>query len=258
MGASPGTRALVALLSVSIALWIAGCGDDEQPTEYILAGSYSITGFYIGPLEGGHLSIQVDRWTAKDRSGSAGPLRPSGSLPVGMRVTLRPDDGSAPIELVGYGNTTTASGGGYQVNEGSFYDGRFFGYLSGPKGNGYCRGLAGAPDSIEVYLGTFSGDTLNGRWNMVAPDTFAHQPYPSAVSFMGMAYDSANPYGTLFLSGYYEPFDAEYRVQISGYGPGTQGPNWSGMGTLAADKSSASGTSDVGAWSMTRYVPPAP
>ena len=251
-------RRLLALLVIPAAAWIAGCSDDEEPTEYTHAGSYAITGFYISPFEGGHMSARVDRWTAKGGAAPAASLRPSESLPLGLRVTLTPDDGSAPIELVGYGNTTTASGGGYQVSQGSFSDGRFFGYLSSPKGSGYCMGMAGTPDSIEVYLGTFSGDTLKGRWSLVAPDTAEHHPFPSATSFKGMAYDSANVFGTISLNGYYQPFDTAYQVWLDGFGPGTQGSNWSGSGTLTGDKSFASGTSAVGAWSATRYVPPAP
>ncbi|HKO22436.1 MAG TPA: hypothetical protein VJX91_07260 [Candidatus Eisenbacteria bacterium] len=250
-------RSLPALFTVLVATWVVGCGgDEEKPKQYVLRNHYDVTGFYIGPLEGGHMSLEIDQWG--ENPGSVAPLRPSSPLPVGLHVILTPDDGSAPIELTGYGNTSTASGGGYEFSTGSFGDGKLFGYITGPHGSGYCQGLVGADDSIEVYLGTFAGDSLHGRWNFIAPDTSVTGTFPDQTTFIGMAFDSADAYGVIFLDGYYRqsPTQPGYGVDISGFGPGSL--TWSGSGLLTLDKGSASGTSSVGAWSVTRYTPPSP
>jgi hypothetical protein len=252
---------MLAILAISAATWVAGCSNDDDPQiEYVQVDHYTVTGFYIGPLEGGHMYIVVDRWGEKPAL--ALPLHPSNQLPVGIRITLTPDDGRLPVELVGYGNTTDASGGGYRFSVASFSQGKLFGYISGPRGSGFCQGLIGSPDSIEVYLGMFfgdtlSGDTLSGRWNFVAPDTTVHGPNPSETAFLGMAFDSANSNGFISINGSYTPYNGAYAVDISGLGPGTQG-NWSGTGTLRASKSAAGGTSDIGRWSVNRYLPPVP
>ena len=253
------SRSLLALVAIAAATWVAGCSDDEEKKkEYVLADHTTVTGFYITPFEGGHLVAVFDLWGEKASAGLAATLGPPSNLPVGARVTLTPDDGSPPIELVGYGNTTVATGGGYSFSVGAFYDGTLQGYISTPRGNGYCRGVEGSPDSIEVYLGTFSGDTLKGRWDFVAPDTSVGTTYPNQTNFVGLAFDSAGVSRVISLDGYYVPSTTGpgYGVAISGFGPGTS--NWFGHGLLSADKSSASGTSDVGDWSATRYVPPSP
>jgi len=260
MCSSSLSRSLLALVAISSAMWIAGCGDDEEEKkEYIQVGHSTVTGFYMSPYEGGHLYIVYDQWRGKARAGLAAALHPSNDLPVGARVILTPDDGSAPIELLGYGNTTSASGGGYRFDLSYIDRGRMEGYISSPHGNGYCRGLVGSPDSIDVYLGTFSGgiiagDTLNGRWNFVGPDTSQLTTYPIRINFIGLAIDSANPNGIGFFDGYYLPSQPgpDHQMSISGFWPSST--NWSGSGTLSLDENSASGTSGLGDWSATRHV----
>ncbi|HSE44206.1 MAG TPA: hypothetical protein VLA89_02645 [Gemmatimonadales bacterium] len=254
-------RRLLALLVIPAAIWISGCSDDEEPIEYVHAGSFTITGFYVGAAEGGHITILVDRWAEKRSSGTRSPLRPANDFPVGLHVTLRPDDGGAPIQMVGYeGNGGMwAEGGGYQFSQGFFstMEGRFGGYVYSPKGTAYCLGLVGSADSIETYLGTFSGDSLSGRWCFVAPDTFATQLDPAATGLLGYAMDSDSRhlYG---FDGSYTPSDTAYAVEVSGPLSGPLIGSWYGSGTLTSDKSFASGSSDIGAWSATQYVPPSP
>lgn len=254
-------RRFLALLVIPGAAWVAGCGDDEESIDYVHAGSLTISGFYIGAAEGGHITILIDRWAEKRGSGPPSPLRPANDVPIGLHVTLRPDDGGAPIEMVGYETNggMWAEGGGYQFSQGFFskVEGRFAGYVYSPKGTGYCIGLVGSVDSIQVYLGTFSGDSLSGRWSFVTPDTFAFYHDPAATGLLGYAMDTDSRQLRAF-DGFYTPNDTAYAVDVSGPFTGPLIGSWHGSGTLTADKSFASGTSDIGAWSVTRYVPPAP
>lgn len=253
------SRFLLALVAISSAMWIAGCGDDEEEKkEYIQVGHSTVTGFYISSYEGGHLYIVYDQWGERTRTGLAAALHPSNDLPVGARVILTPDDGSAPIELLGYGNTTSASGGGYRFDLSYIDGGRMEGFIASPHGGGYCRGLVGSPDSIDVYLGTFSGDTLTGRWNFAAPDTSHSTTYPFQTNFIGLAIDSANPNGIGYFDGYYVPSQSGpgYQMNMTGYWPVSS--MWHGGGTLSLDKTSASGTSGLGIWSATRHVSSSP
>jgi hypothetical protein len=254
-------RRFLALLVILGAAWVAGCGNDEESIDYVHTGSFTISGFYIGAAEGGYITILVDRWAEKRGSAIPSPLRPANHPPIGIHVTLRPDDGGSPIEMVGYETNggMWAEGGGYQFSEQflSTMEGRFGGFIYGPKGTGYCIGLLGSVDSVQTYLGTFSGDSLSGRWSFVTPDTFAFQLDPAATGLLGYAMDtdSRKLYG---FDGSYSPNDTAYAVEVSGPLSGPIIGSWHGSGTLTADKSFASGTSEIGAWSATRYVPPTP
>lgn len=254
-------RRYLAPLVILCAAWVAGCGGDDESIDYVHTGSFTISGFYIGAAEGGHITILVDRWAEKRGSGTPSPFRPSNNLPIGVHVTLRPDDAGAPIEMVGYETNggMWAEGGGYQFGQGflSEMEGRFAGYVYGPKGTGYCIGLVGSVDSIQTYLGTFSGDSLSGRWSFVTPDTFAFYHDPAATGLLGYAMDADSRELRAF-DGFYAPKGTAYEVDVSGPLSGPLIASWHGSGTLTADKSLASGTSDIGAWSATRYVPPAP
>lgn len=255
-------RRMLAFLVIPIALWTAGCAEDEEQIEYVHAGSFTITGFYIGPAEGGHMTILVDRWSEKTSPGIPAPFRPAQIFPIGVHVTLRPEEGGAPIEMVGYESNGSmwAEGGGYRFSSMFFseMEGRFAGYIYGPKGNGRCMGLVGSADSIPTYLGSFSGDTLSGRWSFVTPDTFAFYHDPDATGLLGYAMDTDSG-DLLYFDGYYTPSDSGYAVSVSGpLPPGPLIGSWHGAGTMTADKSFASGTSGIGAWSATRYMPPSP
>lgn len=237
---------LLGLIALAGALWVVGCSEDDDAQGYVHVDTKRITGFYVGPSEGGHLSIVVDRYAQK-ASALTELLAPASSPLQGVHATLIPDDGSAAIRLAGNEELGSIrfTGDGYDFTMATNnYAAPFAGSYTGPNGNGFFRGYAGVPDSVRVYLGAFTGFFVAGRWHFAVQDS----------TLMGVAVDSVTAAVLTFEGDFADDFDVHGVFSANSqdwFGHGTLDQNGDASGTYVLD------ASHYGDWAATWYMPAA-
>lgn len=185
--------ALAILLASTI---LAGCSEDEpnRTGQWELVDADTLTGFYVGKTEGGLLTIRVEHYEyLAPQSPATPPLVP----PIEVHGTLFPDDADTVIHLTGgiLGSHFTMQGPGYYFS-GTYSDLTFGGAFSSLADTGYFGGYVGTMDSVQVYCGSFTGDSLQGHWHFavrapvlrgagVASDTSVTLGYDGTVSGPG-------------------------------------------------------------------------
>jgi hypothetical protein len=243
----------VFLALVSPALPI-GCSEEPDPPhqKWVLVDTESLTGFYVGKTEGGLLTIRVDDYEyLAGRSPTTPPLEP----PTEVYGTLYPDAAGTMIQLTGtmYGSFGTTyftlrssdDSSGDHVFSGTYSDlnGSFGGAFASPADTGYFGGYVGSMDSVQVYCGSYTGDSLQGRWHFavrapvlkgagIASDTSV------VLGFTGTILGSEET-GPVTLVG-----TANGELSLSGEGS-LDGGAASGSWTLSADF-------DAGTWNADR------
>jgi hypothetical protein len=154
-----------------------GCSEEPDPPhqKWVLVDTDSLTGFYVGKTEGGLLTIRLDDY---DYLARRPPTTPPLVPPTEVYGTLYPDHADTMIQLTGtrYGSFGTTyftlrssdeySGSGY-VFSGTYSElnGSFGGAFASQADTGYFGGYVGSMDSVQVYCGSFAGDSLHGRWH---------------------------------------------------------------------------------------------
>ena len=156
------------------AVLLAGCGGDEpdpQRYHWVLVDADSLTGFYLGRTTGGLVTIRVEDLAYEELPSPATPPLPP---PIEVYGTLFPDDAGAALPLTGYmfrSSGTThfemySSDYGYRFAGTYSNQGWSFGGLyTSPSDTGYFGGYVGSIDSVQVYCGSFAGDSLGGHWH---------------------------------------------------------------------------------------------
>lgn len=250
----PGAHLLFGLLLAWLP-WFGCAGDGPDPPKrnWVLVGTDSLTGFYVGKTEGGLLTIRVEDFEyLTRRPPTTPPLEP----PIEVYGTLYPDHADTVIQLTGSLSGSRGSshftlvssghswGGVYQLS-GTYSDltRSFGGLFTSPSDTGYFGGYVGWMDSVQVYCGSFAGDSLHGNWHFAVRAPFLRGAGVASDTSVVLAFD-----GTVSGHGAMGP------VSFAGTANGEL--SLTGAGSLDAETASGtwalSGGFDSGTWSAER------
>jgi hypothetical protein len=251
----PGLLVLLLLASVLV-LGCAGEEPDEPNRKWVLVGTDSLTGFYVGKTEGGLLTVRVEDYEYLARRP---PTTPPIVPPTEVYGMLYPDHADTLIQLTGtmHGSHGTVSftmrSSDYYLGTGYNFSGTysyqtlsFGGAFTSPSDTGYFGGYVGSIDSVQVYCGSFAGDSLHGQWHFAVLATVLKGAGIASDTSVVLGYN-----GTVSQSG------GNGLVTLAGTANGELG--LSGAGTLGGETGSGtwalSGDFDAGTWTADRMRP---